>query len=311
MNKKTVAFLDLLGFSNYVKNNLHGANLLLINYHAVIDNMEINTRNKVNPDNSAVLLELESRLRTTSFDQFLPFSDSIVISANNPDLFIKQLSSFLLHCFKTNSNQFLNPEVPHNPTIVTSKNLDIRDQRLEMIDEKENWYPVLFRGGVSYNEYSEIISPAINDGEKVNFKNITGLSIVEAVKLEKKGKGPNIYLNKSFVDRLAQSSQKYILEIEEGFKLLWPSFIFMDQNDLKREINKFDELFISATNLWKAFNHESFGIHYFEFIKLIIESTFRIYREKGLENFAKKYISKKIEEENIPKKKQVLLNQFT
>lgn len=309
MGKKAVAFLDLLGFSNYVSRDLYSANLLLLNYHVIINHMNNKTGEEIVDDDSA-LAKFKKRYRTDSFDQFLPFSDSIIISANNPNLFLKQLSSFLLHCYTINSNQFVNPEVPHDPTIVTVRNQEIREQRIELIEEKENWYPMLFRGGISYNEYSEFESTAINDGQKVSFKNVTGLSMVEAVKMEKSGKGPNIYLNQNFVDELNQQSEKYILEEGSTHKLLWPAFIFIEENNLKREINHFDELFLSATNLWKAFNHEPFGIHYFKFMELIVESTLNIYEKNELEDFAQNYISEIIEEINIPEKKHVLLNKF-
>ncbi len=114
--------MDLLGFSNYTQTDTNSALILLENQQLIL-NQKI-ADNKIHPEDSYHDEEeklLAERCLIDSFEYFLPFSDSVFIIATSPDKFVKQLSCFLLECFRLTADSYSNPEDEKNPTEINNK----------------------------------------------------------------------------------------------------------------------------------------------------------------------------------------------
>lgn len=149
--QKCVAFLDILGFSSYIKNDTSGAINLLETANQVIKNRLIDpassTYNEPSLQNMAKIHSAES------FEAYLPMSDSIFIIGQNPDDFVEQVSSFLCSCYRSTSRAYSHPEDEQNPIAVTMKVFKTdTDGGFSSFDETANWYPNIFRGGISFGE---------------------------------------------------------------------------------------------------------------------------------------------------------------
>jgi hypothetical protein len=286
MKMKTVAFLDLLGFGQVALKDTVGAIELISDYQVIINNKV--TDATIHPD----LLTTAEEICADSFETLLPFSDSIFITSTDPNKFVKQVAHLLSHSFLINANQYSHPDNPSNPLETEITEIGITTRKI-----KTNRYPVLFRGGVSFGEVANLTINSIVSNNIAPLTNLTGEALVEAVYLEKAGKGPRIFCNKKFVDQLDQNTKdKFIgvVKADELYEIYWTTSIFFDQNDCRIDINEFDKHFIPAVNLWKAFNHLNYGIQYYEFIKLTVKGTLQYYRFKGCEQTAIDYIKAKV-----------------
>ena len=284
---KTVCFLDLLGFGQVALKDLYGAIELISDYQTIVNNKV--TDQYLHPN----LLTIEEKICADSFETLLPFSDSIFITSNDPDKFVKQVSHLISHSFLINANQYTYPDNPSNPLELTIP--QVSSTGITRI--KGNKYPVLFRGGVSFGDVANLTINSILNSQIFQLANLTGKALVEAVYLEKSGKGPRLFCNKSFVDQLNQNTKdKFIgtIKSDELFEIYWTNSIYFDQNDCLFDISEFDKHFTPAVNLWKAFNHLDYGIQYYEFIKLIVKGTIQYYRFKGCEQIAVDYIKDKV-----------------
>ena len=268
-NSKIVAYIDLLGFSNYVNTNLGDALRLYENYNAIIESMMYDH---------------------TEFQYFIPFSDSIFIASDNPNEFISQLSNFLMSCFRYNSNEFNKPKIKSKPEQVEVKVIKFVEDKLDVVKEYQNWFPTLFRGGVSYGEVFPHDTNYINNKERLIVKTLAGRGVVKAVGLESspKIKGPRLICDKECKIALSDAKiQQYLIPLQEDekfFEILWPSFFFI--NDKKYKIGKFNELFLPAFNLWNAYKDKTYGVHYYEFLNLIVKSTLAFANTIGEINYA-------------------------
>lgn len=285
---KTVAFLDLLGFRQVALKDTTGAIELINDYQTIVNNKV--TDATIHPN----LLTTAEEICADSFETLLPFSDSIFITSTDPDKFVKQVAHLLSHSFIINSSQYSNPDKPSNPLETTIPDI-ISPTETRRI--KVNKYPVLFRGGVSFGNVANMTVNSIVGKNISSLTNLTGTALVEAVNLEKSGKGPRLFCDKSFVDQLNQATiDKFIgtVKTDELYEIYWSTSVFFDQSDCRNDISEFDKHFIPAVNLWKAFNHLDYGIHYYEFIKLTVKGTIQYYRFKNCEQFAIDYIRQKL-----------------
>lgn len=298
---QVVAFLDLLAFSNHVRENTKDALMTFNNYQAIlgvkkIDEQIFSSSIKNNP----IIEKLAKQNLVSTFNYFLPFSDSIFITSNNPNLFLKQLGSFILNCFTFTSYHYYNPDDPSNPTIVkfnTKKETII-----------ENFYPTLFRGGITLGEVIPIELQGIVNNKLTNVTNLAGKGVVRAVELEQKIKGPRILFEKDLFDILDQETKSYTIEtdVKGCYELLWTGFHYTMING-DSEINKFDELFIPAMNLWKANNHLRFSEHYFKFLELVVFGTIKIFDAFGHKEKAFRHIENFIISQGLEDKLESLL----
>lgn len=276
-NKKCIAYLDLLGFKNYVtsnKNCAYAANVL-ISVNIILKTLLIDQNN--HPADSyeeESLKKLAERTSVTSFESLLPLSDSIFITSNEANLFIEQLSSFLLSCFRFYASQYVNPEDPEYPEHVNERVFDI--QKKEFVDKPSKWYPVLFRGGISSGEvlYDDVIS--IDKRKKPSAQttpNIIGKGVVQAVQLEGSGKGPRLFIDNNFYKKLNKKNKKFVRKDTNGNKyFLWPVFQMSEMNSYENAWFELRSLVDASINLWKAYRNKPYGEHYLEFMKLVMDS---------------------------------------
>jgi hypothetical protein len=310
MTKQTstqaVAFLDLLAFSNHVRENTQDAFLAFTTYRTILETKI--TDDLVHPPSTysnEILQDLATRNSVNSFKYFLPFSDSVFISSDDPNLFLKQLGSFVLHCFTFTSRQYQNPPDPSNPTKVIHK---FKDNTII----EENWYPTLFRGGIALGEAIPIELMGIVNNKPQKIANLAGKAVVRAVGLESKIKGPRIVFEKDFYEQLDEKTKIYVLETEvKGlYELLWTAFKYIPSNGAS-EINSCYELFLPALNLWKAYNHTPFSEHYFKFVELVVTGTIKVFEAHGHKDIAVNKITELIKSYGIEHKTSQLLKSYS
>ncbi|MHB1697771.1 MAG: hypothetical protein ACYCSQ_06700 [bacterium] len=301
--EKVFAYLDILGFGNHAYANINEAIELLNNYQLIL-NQKI-TDEKLNPIKSygPDLQDLALQNSVNSFEYFLPFSDSLFIQSANPNVFVRQLSSFLLNCFLLTANSYSYPENPSEPIEVTIKNNSLENGKITTKEEQRNWHPLLFRGGISYGEGYVLPTNAIHDSKLTQIINIAGRTIVKAVKeLEPLGKGPRLFCDIEFYNKLDKETKQYCKMIQDNkyFEILWPAFHFIKENDLQTESYKIiPDLIKPVTNLWKAYKDFPFGIHFKEFLKLTICASTKFFEIQGDKSKAEIQISNYMDSNDI------------
>jgi hypothetical protein len=262
--KKVCAYLDMLGFKYFIFKDLKGAIESLNSYHMMLDlkMQSMMMRRRRNNSNSEELNKIIERGEISSFDHFLPFSDSIFIQSSMPDLFVAQLSSFLISTFGLKSSTYAFSEKGKDPSIVSIRNSSV-DSNGSVIQRNalEYWFPVLMRGGISFGECHPININSIIDKHFKTIPNLVGSAVVEAVQLEQaiKGEGPRLICSQAFFNALQDKHDKYIIKydnIANAHEILWPAFTYIEGNDVHLElINQYENLFRPAANLWKAYGH--------------------------------------------------------
>ena len=276
-DNRAFVFIDLLGFKNYVDKNINDAWNLLFNIHIAIED---------------AISDTKSVGRYDSFENLIPMSDSIVITSTNPDKLIEQLSVFLLTLFNNVSQDYKNPENPNNPMEITKTNhiFAITNNKIEIknsVKYKQNQYPPLFRGGISYGDVIIFDTNSIKLFKMEQTRNILGVPFIESYKLESLPDSPSILLSEKFYKELKNKvSKKYIakktINKKSYHELLWPGYFF-EETGLSSILVKFQEIFIPAYNLWIFFKNEKYANKYSNLLKLIYKSFIRSI--EGKENF--------------------------
>lgn len=243
-----------------------------------------------------------------SFEAYLQMSDSIFIIGQNPDDFVEQISSFLCSCYSMTSHAYSHPEDISNPMAVTMKVLKTdSDGSYLSSNETANWYPNIFRGGISYGEAVVISAFSIfrntelipEDEKKIIdfvggkigtrlFSNVIGKAVVEAVELERSGRaGPKLYLSNELVNALGDERKAFVKAEPDGKShYLWPAY-FIDSfdNDIDEEWkSNFDAIVCGSVNLYKYHKNTSsprIVEHYKEFIKLVADAFIAVSKLKN------------------------------
>ncbi|MDP8229457.1 MAG: hypothetical protein P9M15_08400, partial [Candidatus Electryoneaceae bacterium] len=141
----SVAFLDLLGFKAFVKEDLNGAVELLRNM-AEIMNSAIQDDKLYPPESSydtEDLSQLALRNGVSSFKLFLPFSDSLIVLGNDPNLFVHQIARFVHKCFRYTSPVYIPKQGDgvRNPTLVNIPTVTrISKDKCRVEENYEHWY---------------------------------------------------------------------------------------------------------------------------------------------------------------------------
>ncbi|MCP1102764.1 hypothetical protein M2454_002078 [Aequitasia blattaphilus] len=302
-NKKSIAYLDVLGFSNYVtgnKNCAYAANMLISVNHIL--------RTKISDYKKMKSVECDERLSelvekngVSSFDNLLSFSDSLFITSPKVDEFLKQLSSFVAECFYYHSEQYRNPLNEKKPEEV--KSIVVGSDQHNIV---EKWYPILFRGGISYEEVIVSNSSIIKESEVLQIPNLIGKGVVQAVGLEQQGKGPKIFIDDQFYHKLSDTMKRFIAKEQDTKYILWPAFRYIWQNDFESEIQHFKHDLEACINLWLAYQSERFGEQYKELLKLVIRSFMKLCEVIYPEN----YKTAKVTIVAILEKKKVCVSDF-
>ena len=255
---KVCVYLDLLGFSNYMNANFDDAILLVENYQNILQ----------------MGFSIEDG-EFNSFSEFLPFSDSIFIlstkeEANN---FIKDISHFLINCFIFTAHAYTYPIDKNNPTLVKIHNIgyNIEKKDVEVKEIEKNWYPTIFKGGVSYGDVETFKQKGLHDKQFFDQRNLAGKGIVSSVAMEKLGRGPRLFTDSTFINLLNDENRnKFIIGHNNISEILWPIEVFIEGNPIESEFqNNFDKLMHPAINLWRSYEKTPVGEIYFNLIKII------------------------------------------
>ncbi|TGJ98680.1 hypothetical protein EHO59_18105 [Leptospira semungkisensis] len=274
-----IAYLDLLGFSYFVESDLEGANRLLSSYLQIF-----NFRNQPYYRN-------ESRggiFTIDSIQDFIPFSDSVVITSEDINSFLPQLSRFLLDSFLYHGKSMRFPERAESPHETTVSNVEIENAQIVTTQSLQNWYPVLFRGGISSGEVNRGIVPSIYNASNYEYPIFTGMPVVQAVRLEQSGhQGPRILINSGVISDINDNASLLVgpqFDMNnEHTELYWPAIIFYNTEDYESNLkNEFAELFDISIVLWKAYRINSrIERQYFNFMRLIYKSGKSIFERNN------------------------------
>ena len=260
--KKICTYLDLLGFSNYMNSNFEDAILLVENYQNILQ-MGFNI----------------SDGEFSSFSDFLPFSDSIFIVSEDADTFIKDISHFLINCFLFTAHEYTYPIDKAKPTKVKITNIgfNIEKENIEVTEIEKNWYPTIFKGGVSFGDVETFTQNGLHNKTFFEQRNLAGKGIVNSVAMEKSGRGPRLFTDSSFINLLNNENRnKFITGHNNISEILWPIEVFIEGNPIEHEfLNSFDKLMNPAINLWRAYEKTPVGEIYYNLIRLITLSAKR------------------------------------
>jgi hypothetical protein len=263
-------YLDILGFKNFLERDLQGAAGLLQDYNDVLRNGEY------------------------GFENFIAGSDSIFILASDPANCISELASFVMECFEYNSRAFSDPNDKNDPSIVQMAVPRMKGGRAVIEHEKVNWFPLLFRGGVSYGQATLFHPPSRISGSMASSTSVFGTGVVNAVLLEQRGyAGPMIAIDLAGFNKIPPDERRYIRKLDDDtglYELLWPLSKWPIGNDISILRNDIAIALGSVMNLYKAYGAEKSGKHYKSLFMLYIRSAYRALTSASSENTAKEML---------------------
>lgn len=285
---KAVAYLDILGFSNAVNNSVFDAIMCLNSFNTILSTCIRDL--KVAPMSSydPIIQDLANRMSVSSFEEFIPFSDSVFATSTDCSLFVMQLGNFALKSFMFTSHFYCYTDNLDDPTLTYTIGLKMNENGgQEIVKEPYHLPPVLFRGGLSWGEIVNLTPIALIGGNTKVIDTLAGKAVVKAVRYEQSGlKGPRLFFDKSLYAQLDERTKKYCRAIPEKdktglFEILWPAMGYITENAYRQEFCKFYELFDAAYNLWIPFKQNGpsdVAEHYLAFMQLIISGTTQIYK---------------------------------
>jgi len=199
--ERAVAFLDLLGFSAAVKENVEVAVTLLQGYSDILTVMRLDSELG---DPNAEGLEKRYLERGSKFTSVLSMSDCIFLASGNLSDLVFGVAWLLSESF------ILYSQHP--------------------IDKQP---PVLFRGGLAVGHFHDVYQKSIRNGRVETSANVIGAGVIEAVRTEKRieqiqengRKGPRVWLGRELAAAL-DPEVRYLVEpapdSDEMCDLLWP-----------------------------------------------------------------------------------------
>ncbi len=281
MPSLAVAYLDILGFPEYVKEDPEGAEALLDDGSSLLD-LDA-TEEQLNPVDSYGddLRTIAERRAMTSFQYLLPMSDCVFILSQNPSLMVFQLSAFLASRFGFKSHAYACASKSGDPRDVVVSEFILAQNGFRVRKKTKKWYPLLYRGGVDFGEARAKPVVSLVDRETKRTVNVVGSAVVEAVRLEALGRGPRVRCSKAFAEQVSGDASAFVgtsYDNERSLELYWPMTYFETHTDCSHGlINQFGQAFRPAILLWSHFAGTSVVEHYRAFIRLMVESARRKY----------------------------------
>jgi hypothetical protein len=307
INDKVCAYIDLLGFKNHVYKNINGALSLLCEYqNSIVIKILDGNMNPLSSYPDTHQRELAERNLISTFEYFLPCSDSIFIQSSENELFLYQLCNFLCGSFLATANTYEQPDFKDDPSKV-KQNIYSSTKANGVIKKTITayWFPVLFQGGIDIGECFPIdINSIVN--KKIQKSNILlGSALIKAVELTDNIEGPCLFCTEHFGNILLSNPEmkRYIVKVDNKFEIYWPSFNFNPYDECNLQlINTFERFFRPAVKLWEAYKKEKFAYHYFSFVNLVIQGTLHFYSIKEDDyNHTKNYIIRRLTQEGLDK----------
>ena len=309
-----VAFMDLLGFSNLLRNNMEVAIDNLNTFNNVIKTRVID--NKCHPieeyrenyPNDVKFQQFVEKSSVTSFEQMISFSDSLVLGGTDCNMFIKQLMNFVETVYIEYSEPFQKNFSDINQ-VTTYK---VAEGCGSGSIQYHKAFPILFRGGLSVgNDVTFWDEYCINDSDfKISSRNVMGLTYLNAVKLESVGKGPRLFCDKSLVDAVDDEINKYIKLVDsekEIYEIVWTiegceATGCCSSNKWSNVINRInDKMLPAAINLYKYYQKDK-GLEpqYKELLNLVCVGIVKYAKDEcNRENEAIHYINQVFQEKHI------------
>ncbi|MBN3036142.1 MAG: hypothetical protein JW861_11195 [Bacteroidales bacterium] len=307
-----VAYIDLLAFSDYIRKDLNTALRMYGTYTDILEDKleKRHLRDRYSISSNTFSSQCMRGVLVDEFRYFLPFSDSIFLVGDNADFFIEQLANFLIDCYLSNSYVYQNPHNHQDPIefegikVTKGKDSTLQQEPYKYFDP-----PILFRGGASFGETKIINSISVENSSKKETSNIAGRAILEAISLEQNIKGPKLHLTLSLFNALSVDfKNRYLKKLNSGIcEVLWPLFYFIDANgDFDQ---RFAEFFNSAVIFWKAYNHEPYGLHYYEFMKIIVHSALRYFDIEDIRE-GKEFITERLNSVGLQMKERNFIDTY-
>lgn len=283
-----VAFLDLLGFKHFVKEDLRASLEMLHDIQQVVATA-IDDAEHYPPESydAAEMARVAEDNQISSFDVFLPISDSVIVLSGNPSLMVRQLSNFVVNCFNFTSSVYGTAKDGKDPSMVVIPTVrPTKDGKLDVDEWPTHWYPKLFRGGISFGAVTRISSSIYVGNQRRDFINIAGMAYVNATLLEKtKLKGPRLFCDLQLYESLDESTKPFVVptEISDVYEVLWPAFQFSANGDPDIERHQFPALYAPIKALSKFNADKNAAEHYHQFEVLWARSTIKYFTTLGKE----------------------------
>jgi hypothetical protein len=223
--------------------------------------------------------------------------------SSDADTYIEEVSKFVVQSFLLTSHAYSFPIDPQKPTKVVIKQVGLNPEKtdVELKEIERNWFPTLFKGGVTFDDVEPFDQNGLYGKETYRQRNLAGKGIVKAVSLEKSGRGPRLFCDHTFIELLSEKKrEKYIFGRNNTTEILWPTSIFIDSNECNIELwNGFPNLFDPAFNLWKCYEATPVGEIYFNLLRVIVVSTVRYFRSRNYEVECLEYIRNSLKMKGI------------
>jgi hypothetical protein len=196
-------------------------------------------------------------------------------------------------CFGLNSLAYNAPENRSRPERTTV----LQASPTSLKTTQELWYPAQWRGALALGDVKVLKVTAIDDGKRIKIPNVVGPAIVEAVGLEKTGKGPRLFCSNGFPACVSSELQHFFRPVKnqsDVSEFLWPALQGRKAR-FDRNMNDFWDMWLPAVNLWKSKQRPHIAFeHYDEFLRLLIRSAVCAARLKKAEPQAREYLRNRI-----------------
>lgn len=300
-----VAFLDLLGFSELLRKNQDAAVTNLVYFNQAL-NAKFNDYEKMkNMSTEKSLKEYIDDSSIKSFKDVISVSDSLIITSNDSDEFVKNISHLLSQLYIESNESYRIPynlDGLKNKEYVDSKNLNSNDEYMKNV-------PLLFRGGVSIG--TDVAIPnavCIRDFNKNTGITISGRTYLDAVKLEKSGKGPHLFCNKDFAQSLKDKSCIRLYNVSLGiYEIVWSYWGCevgnKDSEHMEKNVHSaLKNMLVPALNLYVYYrsHNPDFLIYYKELVEIVCRGMLKYDLDHcGNENYSSQKIMEEFTEREI------------
>lgn len=274
-----VSFLDLLGFSQLLRNKYDVAIQCLNHFNDIIYTKKVDEKHdsqngSLEPSDEFFIISSLLKIQ-----YMISISDSLIMGGKNEDCsyFVKQISYFLGQCYIRST------ESMYSAYLKKESGNDFENEQMTKPDDS---FPIFFRGGIDIGtENNFFLENSISNQElKVTSLNVTGRTYLNAVILEAKSplKGPRLFCTKRVVESLDEETKKIVRKcgqcegIGEFYEIVWTVIsceVLQKSSDsdenIRRAINK--TLLPAAIYLYlcNEKNPDKIRKHYEEFVKLI------------------------------------------
>ena len=300
--------MDLLGFSELLKKEPEIASNNMIAFQNVIKTRfvddKIYPRDEYECDGAlGASLSFKDEHSVSSFNNMIVFSDSLVIEADDPDLFIRQLCNYVATVYIEYAEPFAKA-FTELETVKSNRFAAVTDGELEW----KRAFPVLFRGGVALgNEVFFWDEVCIRKGKMDhNARDVSGRTYLEAVKLESSGKGPRLFCHENLVDicgdnyLFSKIDNNIDNKTDENlYEILWPVIgceCLQKSSDVRVNISNAatKTMLPPAINLLKYYKSrmdlKSVTEHYSALLDVVIKGILAYGEKHGAKDYAQKIV---------------------